>query len=86
MWMLLTRKSWVREDIEAHERHLEALQAEKDEKERQDRLREEQEREHARRHEDEREQKRAIAARAKAQGEEYNAELGCKGKWPHSTQ
>ena len=80
MWMLLTRKSWVREDIEDRERRLEELQAEKDEQERRDRLREEQEREHARRREAERERKRAIAARAKAQGEEYNAELGRKGK------
>ena len=49
MWMLLTRKSWVREDIEARERRLEELQAEKDEKDRRDRLREEQEREHTKR-------------------------------------
>ena len=84
--MLLTRKSWVREDIETRERRLEELQAEEDEKERRDRLREEKEREHARRREAERARKRAIAAKAKEQGEEHNVELGRKGKWPHSTQ
>ena len=85
MSMLLTWKSWAREDWEGRERHLEELLAEM-EKKRRERLHEEQEREHARRHEAERARKRAIAAKAKAQGEEYNAELGRKGKWPRSTQ
>ena len=80
MWMLPTRKSWAREDCEGRERRLEALQPEMEEKKRPKRLHEEQEHEHTRRREAERARKRAIASKAKEQGEEYNVELGRKGK------
>ena len=83
---MLSRKRWAREDCEGRERRREELQAEMEEKKRRERLHEEQEREHARRREAETARKRAIVAKAKTQGEEYNAELGCKGKWPRSTQ
>ena len=37
-WMLLTRKSWAKEDYEGHERRLEELQTEMEEKKRRERL------------------------------------------------